>query len=65
MSPPFMPISAGNSQPSSVSKVMQRKTSTSTSASIDDDDDDDDDDLGRSLSDSGSASDGGARREKV
>ncbi|XP_053697518.1 AF4/FMR2 family member lilli isoform X2 [Sabethes cyaneus] len=64
MSPPFMPIS-GNSQPSSVSKVMPRKTSTSTSASIDDDDDDDDDDdLGRSVSDSGSASDGGVRREK-
>ncbi|XP_055539378.1 AF4/FMR2 family member lilli isoform X2 [Wyeomyia smithii] len=62
-SPPFMPILTCNSQPSSVSKVMPRKTSTSTSASIDDDDDDDDD-LGRSLSDSGSASDGGVRREK-
>ncbi|XP_058839554.1 AF4/FMR2 family member lilli [Topomyia yanbarensis] len=68
MSPPFPPITT-NSQPSSVSKVVPRKTSTSTSASIDDDDDDDDEDddednLDRSLSDSGSASDGGVKRKK-
>ncbi|XP_058449677.1 AF4/FMR2 family member lilli isoform X2 [Malaya genurostris] len=65
ISPPFPPMTTVG-QPSSVSKVVPRKPSTSTSASIDDDDDDDDDEdnLGRSLSDSGSASDGGVKRDK-
>ncbi|XP_055633167.1 AF4/FMR2 family member lilli isoform X3 [Toxorhynchites rutilus septentrionalis] len=63
MSPPFSSIGTA-SQPSSISKVIPRKSSTSTSGSIDDDDDDDDDDLDRSASDSGSASDGG-REKKI
>lgn len=69
MSPPRRAtIISPQFQPSSISKVVPRKTSTSTSASIDDDDDDDDDDEdggARSDSYSGSASDGAGKKEKV
>lgn len=69
MSPPRRTtIISPQFQPSSISKVVPRKTSTSTSASIDDDDDDnddDDDDVGaRSDSYSGSASDGTVPKKK-
>lgn len=70
MSPPRRAtIISPQFQPSSISKVVPRKTSTSTSASIDDDDDnddDDDDDVGaRSDSYSGSGSDGAVPKKKV